>query len=84
MVCGFFYFLPGRSLHDLVLSSGFSSGLMSCLLRLQIIAASKIVEEKQEILQPYNILPLDAAGASQAIMQLPEVNLQAIGLWRII
>lgn len=40
----------------------------------QIIAASKIVEERQEILQPFNILPLDAAGASQAIIQLPEVN----------
>lgn len=41
---------------------------------MQIIAAGKIVEEKQEIYLPYNILPLDAAGASQAIMQLPEVK----------
>ncbi|KAG6551246.1 hypothetical protein Mapa_007172 [Marchantia paleacea] len=40
----------------------------------EIIAAGKIVEEKQEIYLPYNILPLDAAGASQAIMQLPEIK----------
>jgi len=32
------------------------------------------VEEKQNIYAPYNILPLDAAGASQSIMQLEEVG----------
>ena len=40
----------------------------------QIIAAARDVQEKKEIYAPYNILPLDAAGASQAIMQLEEVN----------
>lgn len=39
----------------------------------QIIAAAKDVQEKKEIYTPYNILPLDAAGASQPIMQLEEV-----------
>ncbi|RWW75709.1 hypothetical protein BHE74_00016240, partial [Ensete ventricosum] len=39
----------------------------------QIIAAAKDVQEKTEIYVPYNILPLDAAGASQCIMQLEEV-----------
>jgi hypothetical protein len=55
----------------------FGGGFRSYVLfhSMQIIAASKIVEEKQEILQPFNILPLDAAGSSQAIMQLPEVCL---------
>jgi hypothetical protein len=32
------------------------------------------VEQKKEIYVPYNVLPLDAAGASQAIMQLDEVS----------
>jgi hypothetical protein len=32
------------------------------------------VEQKKEIYVPYNVLPLDAAGASQAIMQLDEVR----------
>ncbi|MQM07928.1 hypothetical protein Taro_040776 [Colocasia esculenta] len=40
----------------------------------EIIAAAKDVQEKTEIYAPYNILPLDAAGASQAIMQLEEVK----------
>lgn len=40
---------------------------------MQIIAAAKDVQEKKEIYAPYNILPLDAAGASQSIMQLEEV-----------
>ncbi|KAL2634599.1 hypothetical protein R1flu_006078 [Riccia fluitans] len=40
----------------------------------EIIAAGKIVEEKQEKYQPYNILPLDAAGSSQAIMQFSEIK----------
>lgn len=39
----------------------------------QIIAAARDVQEKKEIYVPYNILPLDAAGASQSIMQLEEV-----------
>ncbi|KAJ4977556.1 hypothetical protein NE237_008336 [Protea cynaroides] len=40
----------------------------------EIIAAAKDVQEKKEIYAPYNILPLDAAGASQSIMQLEEVK----------
>ncbi|CAA7398033.1 unnamed protein product [Spirodela intermedia] len=40
----------------------------------EIIAAARDVQEKKEIYAPYNILPLDAAGASQAIMQLEEVK----------
>ncbi|CAK9146927.1 unnamed protein product [Ilex paraguariensis] len=38
----------------------------------QIIAAAKDVQAKKEIYAPYNILPLDSAGASQSIMQLEE------------
>ncbi|KAJ8479924.1 hypothetical protein OPV22_023651 [Ensete ventricosum] len=40
----------------------------------EIIAAAKHVQEKTEIYVPYNILPLDAAGASQCIMQLEEIK----------
>ncbi|THU52702.1 hypothetical protein C4D60_Mb10t06700 [Musa balbisiana] len=40
----------------------------------EIIAAAKDVQEKTEIYVPYNILPLDAAGASQCIMQLEEIK----------
>ncbi|XP_042433092.1 callose synthase 5-like [Zingiber officinale] len=40
----------------------------------EIIAAAKDVQEKTEIYVPYNILPLDAAGASQSIMQLEEIK----------
>ncbi|KAL9241707.1 hypothetical protein vseg_015785 [Gypsophila vaccaria] len=47
----------------------------------EIIAAAKDVEEKQNIYAPYNILPLDAAGASQAIMQLEEVKAAISALW---
>lgn len=32
------------------------------------------MDEKKERYVPYNVLPLDAAGASQAIMQLDEVR----------
>lgn len=39
----------------------------------QIVASAKAVQEKKEIYTPYNILPLDSAGASQSIMQLEEV-----------
>lgn len=42
-------------------------------LREQIIAAARDVQAKKEIYAPFNILPLDSAGASQAIMQLEEV-----------
>ncbi|XP_074275339.1 callose synthase 5-like isoform X1 [Silene latifolia] len=47
----------------------------------EIIAAARDVEEKQNIYAPYNILPLDAAGASQAIMQLEEVKAAISALW---
>ncbi|KAG1358945.1 Callose synthase 4 [Cocos nucifera] len=40
----------------------------------EIIASAKDVEEKKEIYLPYNILPLDAAGASQPIMQFVEIK----------
>eukprot|EP01018_Ginkgo_biloba_P036440 Gb_08787 [translate_table: standard] len=40
----------------------------------EIIAAARDVKEKTEIYAPYNILPLDAAGASQAIMQMEEIK----------
>lgn len=40
---------------------------------MQIIAAARDVQEKTEIYAPYNILPLDSAGASQPIMQHEEV-----------
>lgn len=40
----------------------------------EIIAAAADVEQKKEIYVSYNVLPLDAAGASQAIMQLDEVR----------
>ncbi|PKA65497.1 Callose synthase 4 [Apostasia shenzhenica] len=40
----------------------------------EIIASARDVQEKTEIYVPYNILPLDAAGASQPIMQLEEIK----------
>ncbi|KAG9444232.1 hypothetical protein H6P81_015572 [Aristolochia fimbriata] len=40
----------------------------------EIIAAAKDVQEKKEIYTPYNILPLDAAGSSQSIMQFEEIK----------
>ncbi|KAL5722920.1 Callose synthase 5 [Ranunculus cassubicifolius] len=40
----------------------------------EIIATAKDVQEMNELYMPYNILPLDAAGASQSIMQLDEVK----------
>ncbi|CAL9222795.1 unnamed protein product [Arabidopsis halleri] len=40
----------------------------------EIIAAARDVQEKNEIYAPYNILPLDSAGASQSVMQLEEVK----------
>ncbi|KAH9717613.1 callose synthase 5 [Citrus sinensis] len=47
----------------------------------EIIAAARDVQEKKEIYSPYNILPLDAAGASQSIMQLEEVKAAVAALW---
>ncbi|KAK4585552.1 hypothetical protein RGQ29_022984 [Quercus rubra] len=47
----------------------------------EIIAAARDVQEKTEIYAPYNILPLDSAGASQAIMQLEEVKAAVAALW---
>ncbi|XP_062148060.1 callose synthase 5 isoform X3 [Alnus glutinosa] len=47
----------------------------------EIIAAAKDVQEKTEIYAPYNILPLDSAGASQSIMQLEEVKAAVGALW---
>ncbi|KAL8152111.1 hypothetical protein V2J09_021919 [Rumex salicifolius] len=47
----------------------------------EIIAAAKDVEEKQNIYAPYNILPLDSAGAAQSIMQLEEVKAAVAALW---
>ncbi|CAA0822891.1 Callose synthase 5 [Striga hermonthica] len=40
----------------------------------EIMAAAHDVQAKREIYAPYNILPLDSAGASQSIMQLDEVK----------
>ena len=47
----------------------------------QIIAAATDVQEKKEIYTPYNILPLDSAGATQSIMQLEEVKASVAALW---
>ncbi|XP_043804550.1 callose synthase 5 [Manihot esculenta] len=47
----------------------------------EIIAAARDVQEKKEIYAPYNILPLDSAGASQSIMQLEEVKAAVAALW---
>ncbi|KAF3786088.1 Callose synthase 5 [Nymphaea thermarum] len=47
----------------------------------EIIAAARDVQEKKEIYTPYNILPLDAAGASQSIMQLEEIKAAVAALW---
>ncbi|KAG0472359.1 hypothetical protein HPP92_016905 [Vanilla planifolia] len=46
----------------------------------EIIAAARDVQEKKEIYVPYNILPLDAAGASQPIMQLEEIKASVAAL----
>ncbi|KAJ7537052.1 hypothetical protein O6H91_12G095000 [Diphasiastrum complanatum] len=40
----------------------------------EIMSTGKEVEQKKEIFVPYNILPLDSAGASQEIMQLDEIK----------
>ncbi|KAE8693187.1 Callose synthase 3 [Hibiscus syriacus] len=49
----------------------------------EIMATAKDVQEKKEIYTPYNILPLDAAGSSQSIMQLQEVKASVAALWNI-
>ncbi|ESQ51131.1 hypothetical protein EUTSA_v10022518mg [Eutrema salsugineum] len=46
----------------------------------EIIAAARDVQEKNEIYAPYNILPLDSAGASQSAMQLEEVKASVAAL----
>ncbi|CAB4278533.1 unnamed protein product [Prunus armeniaca] len=47
----------------------------------EIIAAARDVQEKTEIYAPYNILPLDSAGATQSVMQLEEVKAAVGALW---
>ncbi|KAI5335429.1 hypothetical protein L3X38_025562 [Prunus dulcis] len=47
----------------------------------EIIAAARDVQEKTEIYTPYNILPLDSAGATQSVMQLEEVKAAVGALW---
>ncbi|KAL3617345.1 Callose synthase 5 [Castilleja foliolosa] len=47
----------------------------------EIMAAANDVQAKKEIYAPYNILPLDSAGASQSIMQLDEVKASVTSLW---
>ncbi|KAL3528069.1 hypothetical protein ACH5RR_012725 [Cinchona calisaya] len=47
----------------------------------EIMAAANDVQAKKEIYAPYNILPLDSAGASQSIMQLDEVKAAVSALW---
>ncbi|KAL1290898.1 hypothetical protein HN51_059442 [Arachis hypogaea] len=47
----------------------------------EIIAAARDVQEKTEIYAPFNILPLDSAGASQQIMQLEEIKAAVSALW---
>ncbi|KAK7282334.1 hypothetical protein RIF29_11015 [Crotalaria pallida] len=47
----------------------------------EIIAAARDVQEKTEIYVPFNILPLDSAGASQPIMQLEEIKAAVSALW---
>ncbi|XP_014524468.1 callose synthase 5 [Vigna radiata var. radiata] len=47
----------------------------------EIIAAARDVQEKTEIYAPFNILPLDSAGASQPIMQLEEIKAAVSAFW---
>lgn len=49
----------------------------------EIIAAARDVQEKKEKYAPYNILPLDSGGGSQAIMQLEEVKAAVAALSNI-
>ncbi|KAK1362516.1 hypothetical protein POM88_046990 [Heracleum sosnowskyi] len=63
-----------KSVHSL----GEPSGIVLCA-TLSIMAAAKDVQSKKEIYAPFNILPVDSAGSSQAIMQLEEVK-AAVGV----
>ncbi|KAL9313852.1 hypothetical protein ACSQ67_019304 [Phaseolus vulgaris] len=47
----------------------------------EIIAAARDVQEKTEIYAPFNILPLNSAGASQPIMQLEEIKAAVSAFW---
>ncbi|XP_027344376.1 callose synthase 5-like [Abrus precatorius] len=47
----------------------------------EIIAAARDVQEKTEIYTPYNILPLDSAGASVPIMQFEEIKAAVSAFW---
>jgi len=47
------------------------------------MAAARDVQEKTEIYTPYNILPLDVAGASVPIMQFEEVLCLKLLIWSI-
>ncbi|KAL5053268.1 hypothetical protein RYX36_033950 [Vicia faba] len=49
----------------------------------EIMAAARDVQEKTEIYTPYNILPLDSAGASLPIMQFEEIRAAVSALWNI-
>eukprot|EP01018_Ginkgo_biloba_P029298 Gb_06219 [translate_table: standard] len=49
----------------------------------EIMEAGKDVEKKTEMYVPYNILPLDPAGAHQAIMLLPEIKAAVTALRNI-
>lgn len=59
-----------RSNHKLLVSVFFH-----LLFLRQIIAAARDVQEKKEIYAPYNILPLDSAGAAKSVVQLEEVQI---------
>lgn len=49
----------------------------------ELMKFGKDVEKKQEMYEPYNILPLDSAGANQAIMQFPEIKAAVAALRNI-
>ncbi|KAH9311870.1 hypothetical protein KI387_026905, partial [Taxus chinensis] len=49
----------------------------------ELIKFGKDVEKKTEMYVPYNILPLDPAGANQAIMQFPEIRAAVTALRNI-
>ncbi|XP_059074532.1 callose synthase 3 [Cryptomeria japonica] len=49
----------------------------------ELLKSGKDIEKKQEMYAPYNILPLDSAGANQAIMQFPEIKAAVTALRNI-
>ncbi|KAL3627163.1 hypothetical protein CASFOL_028526 [Castilleja foliolosa] len=49
----------------------------------EIMAAANDVQAKKEIYAPYNILPLDSAGAKQSIMQLEEQLVGVISITEV-